>query len=72
MTRTQQAVRKASETRLRADMAYAARAVADVAPRLSIKDDPTGHIVARAYIQGRADGTSSLTVRACLLTAWGC
>ena len=64
MTRTQVAVRKASEMRLRADMARAAYLL-DCAKAFAPSQ-------LKAYILGALEAESSLTVRACLLTAWGC
>ena len=65
MTRTQVAVRKAGGMRLRADMARAARLLNSAA-------FGPDSMLTRAYILGALEAESSLTVRACLLTAWGC
>ena len=57
-------VRKASGMRLRADMARAAQILDSAALGLD-------SMLTRAYILGALEAESSLTVRACLLTAWG-
>jgi hypothetical protein len=62
---TQQAVRKASGARLRADMARAAQLL-DSASAFD-----SGSMLHRAYVLGALEAESSLTVQACLLTAWG-
>ena len=64
MTRSETAVRKATGIRLQADMATAARHVAFA---LDAFEETT---LARAYIAGIIEATPSLTVRACILTAW--
>ena len=63
--RTKAAVRKASGERLRADMAHAAQILDSAA-------FGSDSMLTRAYILGALEAESSLTVRACLLTAWGC
>lgn len=64
---TDRAVRKASALRLTADFALAAR-------KLEAATDAYGQDsqLARAYMLGALESESSLTVKAAILTAWGC
>ena len=64
MTREQAAVKKASRARILADMRMASQLMPFVRP-------PQGSAWARGYVLGLVEATSSLTVRACLLTAFG-
>ena len=64
MTRSEIAVRKATRARLLADMRTAAQHVA-----FAVETFGTGE-TARAYVAGILEGTSSATVRACLITVW--
>lgn len=70
MTREDAAVRKASKARLLADMRDAARIISRVYAADSDRALPRHTSWARGYVLGRADGANSLSLRACLLTAF--
>lgn len=65
------AVRKAGARRLLADFAEAARLVAD-AQRIYAGSSHSIYVARAAYVSGAIETTGSMTVRACLLTAFGC
>ncbi len=70
MTREAQAVRKAGGRRLLADMRQAAELVGRIYQD-SDRELPRHTAWARGYVLGAVEGTSRLSLRACLLTAFG-